>query len=252
MKNIMKRILCLLMVLVPSVAGADKIWNAGKGTTWDCKKDPVVGINHGKGVYKFKGACQTLNLNGGKVKITAESFDVINVNGSKNDITVASVGTVNVTGSNNKVTWKAAKSGDAPTVNNIGKDNVVAQAGGAAPTTPPGTTAAAPKPAAPAATTGTVIDCAKTSTFSYAENDGTFTLQGKCDKLLLSGNNNKVRVESVNNVMLSGNENTVEATKVDIIATSGNDNKVTYKGPNTGTKTKVMNTGNGNKISTVK
>ena len=68
---------------------------------------------------------------------------------------------------------------------------------------------------------------------------------------MISGNNNKVFVDSVSNVMLSGNENTIEARAVDVIATSGNENKVTYKTAVT-TKTKVMNTGNGNKISSVK
>ncbi|HEY5925815.1 MAG TPA: DUF3060 domain-containing protein [Kofleriaceae bacterium] len=250
----MKRILFSILVFVPFVASADKKFTQGKGTTWDCKKDPVVSISHGGGKYTFKGACTTINVSGGGNKLTVESADELNLSGAKNVVTIGTVGSINLVGSKNTVTWKAAKTGDAPSINHVGKDNVVAQTGGGTkPTATASTAAAAPPATATApATAGTVIDCAKTAVFSYVENDGTFTLQGKCDKIMISGNNNKVRVETVGNVMLSGNANTVEATKVDTVATSGNDNKVTYKGPLTGTKTKVMNTGNGNKISAVK
>jgi len=239
MNGLMKRIFFLILVLAPSVAAADKSFTMGKGTTWDCKKDPVVSISHGKGVYKFKGACTTINVMGGSNKLTIESVDELNLSGAKNTVTVGTVGTINLVGSKNNVTWKAAKTGDTPAINHVGKDNVVAQAGGAK--TPP----AAPKVA------GTAIDCAKQPTLNQVDNDATFTLTGKCDKIMISGNNNKVFVDSVSNVMLSGNANTLEARAVDVIATSGNDNTVTYKTAVT-TKTKVMNTGNGNKITSVK
>jgi hypothetical protein len=243
----MKRILYVILVLVPSVAAADKTFNTGKGVTWDCKKDPVVSINHGGGTYKLKGACTTINVNGGGGKLTIESVDELNLAGAKITVTVGTVATINLLGNKNKVTWKTAKTGDAPAINHIGKDNVVAQTGtpaGDAKTPPTVTTAAAPKVPA-----GTAVDCGKTPVFSYNENDSVFTLTGKCDKVMIAGNNNKVNVvDSVDNVMLSGNDNSVAATAVNTVATSGNNNTVTYKG----TKPKVMNPGNGNKITPAK
>lgn len=248
MNGLMKRILFLLLVFVPAVAGADKVWTSGKGATWDCKKDPVVSIMAGKGTYTFKGACTSINVSGGKNKITVESADALNVSGATNTITIASVSTINLVGSTNKVTWKTAKTGDAPAISVIGKNNVVAQAGGAKPA--PTTTAAAD---AKPAVGGSAIDCAKTATFMYAENDGTFTLTGKCDKILISGNNNKLKVESANTVLLSGNKNAVDAVAVNAIDTSGNENTVSYKkAVTTAGKTKISNTGNGNKISVAK
>lgn len=249
MNWVMKRIFFLILVLVPSAAAADKSFTMGKGTTWDCKKDPVVSISHGKGVYKFKGACTTINVSGGSNKLTIESVDELNLSGAKNTVTVGTVGAINLVGSKNNVTWKAAKTGDAPAINHVGKDNVVTQAGGAK--TPPAATPPASTPAAAPKVAGTAIDCAKQPTLNQVDNDATFTLTGKCDKIMISGNNNKVFVDSVGNVMLSGNNNTLEARAVDVIATSGNDNKVSYKTAVT-TKTKVMNTGNGNKITSVK
>jgi hypothetical protein len=153
-----------------------------------------------------------------------------------------------VTGSKNKVTWKSAKTGDAPAVSNIGKDNMIAQAGGAA----PGITASA-TPTAPAPTAGSVIDCAKTPSFMYAENEGTFTFTGKCETIAISGNDNQLKIESVKTLLLSGNENTAHTAAAGTINTSGNSNTVTYKGALApATKTRISNTGNRNKISTVK
>ena len=254
MNHLMKRILSLMLVFVPAVAGADKVWNSGKGTTWDCKKDATVVVNASKGTWTFKGACKSITLNGSTHKVKIASVDTLAVNGARNTVTVASVGTLSVTGAQNKVTWTKAATGDAPTISDTGAGNQIAQAGGASTTppptgTPPATTPAPPKPVV----AGTAIDCAKSPTFMYTENDGTFTLTGKCDKIMISGNNNKLRVDSVNAVMLTGNKNVVDATAVNAVDTTGNDNKVTYKSAVTaGGKTKIANTGNGNKISATK
>ncbi len=250
MNGLMKRILVLVVVLVPAAASADKAFMTGKGTTWDCKKDPVVSIMHGKGTYKLKGACTTVNVTRGSNKLTIESVDELNLTGAKNTVTVTTVGTINLTGSKNNVTWKAAKTGDAPSINNVGKDNVVSGAGGTAAKTAPSTTAPAPKPAAPA-TRDFTVDCSKSGSFTAADNDGSFTVTGTCDSISISGNHNKLKIESVKTLSISGNENTAEPAAVATIATSGNDNRVSYK-TSTATKTKVLNTGNGNKIATVK
>jgi hypothetical protein len=243
MNGLMKRILFLVVVLVPAVAGADKVWNSGKGTTWDCKKDGNVTVNASKGTWTFKGACTSVTLNGSAIKAKIESAETLAVNGSMGNVTVGTVGTLSVTGAKNKVTWSKAHSGDAPSISNTGVDNQIAQAGGAAPATPPATTATAPK------TTGggTAIDCAKNPSFVYADNDGTFTLSGKCKHVMISGNNNKLTIENAEHVMLSGNKNSVTGTLA-AVDTSGNDNSVSYKG----TKPKISNTGNGNKIGAAK
>jgi hypothetical protein len=243
MNGLMKRILVLVVVLVPAAASADKAFMTGKGTTWDCKKDPVVSIMHGKGTYKLKGACTTVNVSGGSNKLTIESVDELNLTGAKNTVTVTTVGTINLTGSKNNVTWKAAKTGDAPSINNVGKDNTVAQTGAPATATPPAATATAPKTSGG----GTAIDCAKNPSFVYADNDGTFTLSGTCKHVMISGNNNKLTIENAEHVMLSGNKNSVTGTLA-AVDTSGNDNSVSYKGA----KPKISNTGNGNKIGAAK
>ncbi|MBV8761114.1 MAG: DUF3060 domain-containing protein [Deltaproteobacteria bacterium] len=121
----MKRILFAVLV-VSGVASADKSFI--KGTTWDCKKDPIVAINKGDGTYTFKGACKTIAINGGDVTLKAESVDEIEINGGGCKVTLGTVGTINVNGAENKVTWKKAKSGDKPAVNVNGADNSVDQA----------------------------------------------------------------------------------------------------------------------------
>ena len=103
-----KLALLLAFTLVPFTAAAEKAYVSGKGGTWDCTKDPIVSINHGRGKYTFKGACDVINLNGGQSTITVESVDTINVNGADNTITYKKGKTedgvnVHVVGANNKV-----------------------------------------------------------------------------------------------------------------------------------------------------
>jgi hypothetical protein len=119
--------LALLLVLLPLTAIADKNFASGKGATWDCKKDPVVNIGHGKGKYTFKGACDTINLNGGRSTLIIESVDTISVNAGQNTITIGTVDTINVNGASNTITYKNAKGGEA-TVNVSGANNKVSKA----------------------------------------------------------------------------------------------------------------------------
>jgi hypothetical protein len=119
----MKRILFLMLVFVPAVAGADKVWNSGKGTTWDCKKDPTVVVNASKGTWTFKGACKSITLNGSMHKVKIASAETLSVNGARNTVTIGTVGALSVTGAQNKVTWTKAASGDAPTISDTGADN---------------------------------------------------------------------------------------------------------------------------------
>jgi hypothetical protein len=126
----MKRAIVLLIAIAPAIApmtaGADKLFNKGKGAAWDCNKDPVVNINHGGGSYTFTGKCRTININGGENKLTVETVDTINVNGGENTVAIGTVDTVNVNGSNNKVTYKTGKSGKA-TARSLGANNTIDQ-----------------------------------------------------------------------------------------------------------------------------
>lgn len=122
----MKKIALLVLALVPLTVAADKNYQSGKGTTWDCTKDPVVNINHGKGNYKFKGACDTINLNGGKSTLTIEEVDTLNVSGGQNKITIDTVDTINIAGASNTITYKKTKDGDdTASVNVVGTGNKV-------------------------------------------------------------------------------------------------------------------------------
>ncbi|NVB83125.1 MAG: DUF3060 domain-containing protein [Kofleriaceae bacterium] len=234
----MKRILVLLVAVTPATASADKMWNQGKGTTWDCAKDPVVTIAHGKATYTFKGTCKTVNISGATNKVKAEHVEELNVSGSSNTIDVGTLGRVNLSGSQNKVTFK---DGDAPQINITGTQDVVTRAGGTEPAT-----------ATPAVAT-TTIDCSKNALFEYAENNGTFKFTGACQKIAISGNNNQLEVETAQAIIVSGNGNVVAAAAVDSIMTAGNENKVTYKKTATPKATiKIMNPGNKNKIAKAK
>jgi len=111
MKTGIALLIALAPMIAPMTARADKLYNKGKGATWDCAKDPVVNINHGEGTYTFTGKCKTINVNGGDNKLTIESVDTINVNGGDNTVAIGTADTINVNGSDNKVTYKTAKSG---------------------------------------------------------------------------------------------------------------------------------------------
>jgi len=249
----MKRILCLLLVVAPAVASADKNFVKGKGATWDCKKDPVVNINHGKGTYTFKGACSTINLNGGSSKLTIESVDALNINGGKNTVTVGTLGAANLMGSKNKLTFFFSNEAATANINTMGSDNVVVGPKGAAAGSGSGSTggggATTPAPAGG----GKVIDCAKTPSFSYQDNEGTFTFTGTCEKISINGNENKLTIDSVKMLLIQGNENTATVNGVDTISTPGNRNTVSYKKAVTANaKTKVANPGTDNKVQLVK
>ena len=121
----MTRIAILVFVLVPAVAGADKEFS--KGTTWDCKKDPVIKIGNGKGNYTFKGECKTIEIGSGKNTVKIESVDALIVGGGENHITVGTVGSITLGGAKNVVRWKKAKNGDSPDLRDGAAGNDVAQ-----------------------------------------------------------------------------------------------------------------------------
>ncbi len=61
----MKNLLAVVLLLVPSLASADKVFSTEKTGTWDCTKDPTVVINKSTGTYTFTGACKEITINGG-------------------------------------------------------------------------------------------------------------------------------------------------------------------------------------------
>jgi hypothetical protein len=119
--------IALLIAIAPMTAHADKQFTRGKGTTWDCRKEPRVDIDHGLGTYRFTGKCATINVNGGENNLTIESVDALVVAGSKNTVTIGTVDTVSVTGGDNKITYQTAKSGNV-TANTTGAENTIDQA----------------------------------------------------------------------------------------------------------------------------
>ncbi len=125
----MNRIAIIVLALLPSVvAHADQNFASGTGSTWDCAKDPNVNINHGAGTYTFKGACKTINLNGGASKLTIESVESLNVNGAANTVAIGEAGDILINGAKNTITWKKAKTGDKPAVTQTGVGNKVSRA----------------------------------------------------------------------------------------------------------------------------
>lgn len=111
MKTGIALLIAIAPMIAPITAQADRQFIKGKGTSWDCAKDPVVTINHGEGTYTFTGKCTTINVNGGDNKLTIESVDTINVNGGDNTVAIGTADKNNVNGSDNKVTYRTAKSG---------------------------------------------------------------------------------------------------------------------------------------------
>src|SRR2546421_7321 len=122
----MNKLICLLLVLTPALASADK--NLTSGASWDCKKDPVVSLGNGKLKIKFTGTCTTINVGSGENTLDIESVDTLNVGGGKNKITIGTVDTIHLGGAKNVVRWKKAKTGDKPTIQDGAAGNDVAQA----------------------------------------------------------------------------------------------------------------------------
>jgi hypothetical protein len=244
-----------LIILIAAVAGlagsstahADKVFRQGRGATWDCKQDPVVNIQHGGGNYTLKGSCKAVNLNGGGNTLTIESSVALNVNGAHNKVTIDSVDTINLVGSDNNVTYKAAISGDNPSIANVGTNNVIQGGKGG------GGGAAKPAPAAADAPSDAgAQDCAKEPTAVINSGDGSYRFIGPCTKIVVNGGENTVVVESVKEIAINGSENTVTIGGADKITVLGSDNKVTYKKGLSRAKPKTASIGENNSVTQAK
>jgi Protein of unknown function (DUF3060) len=250
MKQLVVSIAAVVSLVSPVVAHADKNFRSGKGATWDCKHDPTVNIIHGNGVYTLKGSCTTVNVTGGNNKLTVASSDALNINGANNKVTIDAVDAININGADNTVTYKAAIHGDAPTVGQVGSNNVVsgkAAAGGGK----PGDAGGKPGPADKAAAAG-AHDCAKAPTAEINEGDGNYRFVGPCTKIAINGGDNTVSIESVQTISINGSTNTVTIGSADQISVMGSDNKVSYRKAISGPKPRVGSLGDRNQVSQVK
>jgi len=243
MNVVMKRFLSLLVVVTPlTSAQADKNFNSGTGTTWDCAKDADVTINTSNGTYTFKGACKDINVNGSGLMLAIESVTDLTINGSKNTVNVAASDDINVNGNDNTVTWGKGIKGKAPDVNTLGTGNKVTS--GATATAPATTTATAPS-----AANATTIDCSKKKTAAITKSNGVYAVSGACDKVALSGSNNIVSIESTKNLAVSGGNNTVTVAAVDKIAATGKNNTVTWTAGLSTSAPKTASSGKNNTIT---
>jgi len=91
---------------------------------------------------------------------------------------------------------------------------------------------------------GGTWDCKKDPTVIINTSDGTYTFKAACKSVVVNGSNDKVTLESVDQLVVNGNENTIDGDSASRIAINGNTNKVTYK---KGTP-KISNLGSDNKI----
>ena len=133
--------LSLVLVAVSAIDARadDDTWvlnDSSAKATHDCGKQPVVVVNGSTDDLALTGKCTKVSINGGHLKVTAESIDQLAINGAENAITVDALGKVTLTGAGNKVTWKTALGGKKPRVSDLGTGDSV-------------TVAPAPPPAAP-------------------------------------------------------------------------------------------------------
>jgi len=230
----MKKFVAIVVVaLAPVTAFADKNI-LGASASHDCSSDPVVNIRHGKGTYTFKGACKTINVQGGGNTVTTETADELNIQGSDNTVNVGTLGSTNIVGTNNKVAFKKAKSGDKPEVSIVGTGNKVAVGGTGGGGGGGGGDEAKPaeKPAPPPASDvkapagAKLIDCTKTPTWSTGNGGGSFKFTGTCKKISVGGGENSLWIQSAATVDVGGGENRLFINSVDLLDIGGAENQI--------------------------
>ena len=94
-------------------------------------------------------------------------------------------------------------------------------------------------------------DCSKDPDVVINASDGSVTLTGTCDRVVVNGGEVKLQVEAVKRMVVNGAENTVAIGAVDRLSVVGADNTVTYKRGISG-QPKVASIGANNKITQVK
>ena len=95
-------------------------------------------------------------------------------------------------------------------------------------------------------------DCAKEPNVTINVGDGPFNFTGKCERIVINGGDNKVKIESVSKLTINGTDNVVDVDAADKISVVGSDNKVNYKRGISGKSPKISSVGTGNKLTQVK
>jgi uncharacterized protein (DUF2345 family) len=115
--------LALALLLVPSLAVADKTYNdAEAAIRHDCDKQGNATFNGADSKITVVGTCNRVVINGGGITATIANVDRIAINGAENTVALDAVKHVSVTGSSNKVTYKGK-----PKVSVTGLDNTVTE-----------------------------------------------------------------------------------------------------------------------------
>ena len=91
-------------------------------------------------------------------------------------------------------------------------------------------------------------DCAKGPNVSIDTSDGTFKLTGTCERVLISGGNNKVTIEATKRIDINGAKNVVEVDAVDVIRVNSSGNTINYKKGLTRKTPDVVAVGDNNSI----
>ena len=94
----------------------------------------------------------------------------------------------------------------------------------------------------------TALDCSQQPNVSITSGSGSYKVSGTCDKVAISGGDNKVAIEATKNLAITGSSNQVTVDKADKIAAMGSKNTVTYGAGLTVAKPKIATTGKGNII----
>jgi Protein of unknown function (DUF3060) len=112
--------LVALLVLVPSLAFADKSWSGDHQTIlWDCKTDPVASIMGNQSSFILSGPCKNITVLGNQNRVHVDTADSVSVTGNNNNVIGDHVTNVAVAGHDNTVTAKGA------TASNVGDRNTV-------------------------------------------------------------------------------------------------------------------------------
>jgi hypothetical protein len=243
MKQLVISIAAVVSLAGTSISLADRSYRGGKGATWDCKQDPVVNIMHGNGTYTFKGSCKTINLTGGHNTLTIASVETLNIQGGKNTVTIDAVDAINIVGADNTVTYRGTLHGDAPSVSQVGSNNVVTGGGGGG--------GGGGKPADTRAPAG-AHDCARQPTAVINEGAGNYRFVGPCTRIAINGGDNTVSIESIEALSVNGSTNTVTIGSADRISVNGAENKITYRKGISAARPKLSVIGEDNQVTQIK
>ena len=95
-------------------------------------------------------------------------------------------------------------------------------------------------------------DCTKDPEVSITSDKATFTLTGACKSLSVSGNDVKLTIESIADLVLNGNKITATIAELGEVTINGNNDSVVWKKAQSGAKPGVQNNGKTNSVAKAK